>query len=153
MANLNMLLTAVFILYTFPPTYSLLILIYMMQQIQCLYLNESINQFVLGYYVNDPNKVGPVGTHKHEYININHDTKISQSVVAENHPIKAKNDGTNNQRQQPPPPINNAANSSTIKTKRKKRKKQKKGNINATLYTTVFPNKTESVMKIEGINL
>ena len=69
--------------------------------------------------MNDSNKVQPVGTHKHEYININHDTKESESEVAQNHRLEVENDETDNQRQQPPP------STKMTKQKRKKGKKQK----------------------------
>ena len=84
-----MLLIKRYLFFIFPPKYSFTYNdLYDVQQIQCLYRNESMNQYVLGwFYVNDSNKVQPVGTHKHEYININHDTKISQSQVPENHRI------------------------------------------------------------------
>ena len=93
-----------------------------------MYLNESINKYESGwFYVNDPNKVGPAGTHKYEYININHDTNISQSQVPENYHIEAENDATDNQIEPPlPSTIIPTVNLVPSKQKGKKRKKQKK---------------------------
>ena len=97
--------------------------LYDIQQIRCLYYNESINNYELGwFYVNDPNKVRPVEhEHEHKHMNINRATKTSQSQVHVNH----ENVTTDNQIQ-PPLALTTIPTAKPSKQKRKRTKKNHK---------------------------